>query len=58
MGYDPGKKLKGRKLHALVDTEGLPLRAPFSSSDLCLPRPERKGPNRHDPERKDPYSSK
>ena len=26
MGYDAGKKVKGRKLHALVDTEGLPLR--------------------------------
>jgi putative transposase len=26
VGYDAGKKVKGRKLHALVDTEGLPLR--------------------------------
>lgn len=26
MGYDAGKKLRGRKLHALVDTEGLPMR--------------------------------
>ncbi len=26
MGYDAGKKVKGRKIHALVDTEGLPLR--------------------------------
>ncbi|MDQ0770997.1 hypothetical protein QF031_003746 [Pseudarthrobacter defluvii] len=33
--------------------EGLPLRAPFSGSALFLLRPER-----HDPERKDPYSSK
>jgi len=24
VGYDPGKKVKGRKIHALVDTEGLP----------------------------------
>ena len=32
MGYDPGKKLKGRKLHALVDTEGLPMRV------VVLPR--------------------
>ena len=26
MGYDAGKKVKGRKAHALVDVEGLPLR--------------------------------
>ena len=26
MGYDAGKMLKGRKIHALVDTEGLPMR--------------------------------
>ena len=26
VGYDAGKKVKGRKIHALVDTEGLPLR--------------------------------
>ena len=26
MGYDAGKRIKGRKLHALVDVEGLPLR--------------------------------
>jgi hypothetical protein len=26
VGYDAGKKVKGRKVHALVDTEGLPLR--------------------------------
>ena len=24
MGYDTGKKVKGRKVHALVDVEGLP----------------------------------
>lgn len=33
--------------------EGLPLWAPLSNSHLFLLRPER-----HDPERKDPYSSK
>ncbi|MDP9987007.1 hypothetical protein J2S98_002166 [Arthrobacter oryzae] len=43
--------------------EGLPLRAPFSNSALFLPQPEQHGPEprnpgRHDPERKDPYSSK
>ncbi|HTZ67955.1 MAG TPA: transposase [Roseiarcus sp.] len=27
MGYDASKKVKGRKIHALVDTEGLPMRA-------------------------------
>ena len=26
MGYDAGKKVKGRKIHALVDSEGLPVR--------------------------------
>lgn len=26
MGYDAGKRVKGRKVHALVDTLGLPLR--------------------------------
>jgi len=25
VGYDAGKKVKGRKIHALVDTEGLPM---------------------------------
>ena len=25
MGYDAGKQVKGRKIHALVDTEGLPM---------------------------------
>ena len=27
VGYDAGKKVKGRKIQALVDTEGLPMRA-------------------------------
>ena len=26
MGYDAGKQVKGRKIHALVDSEGLPMR--------------------------------
>ena len=26
MGYDAGKKVKGREIHALVDAEGLPMR--------------------------------
>ena len=26
MGYDAGKQVKGRKIHALVDIEGLPMR--------------------------------
>jgi hypothetical protein len=26
LGYDAGKKVKGRKIHALVDSEGLPMR--------------------------------
>lgn len=34
MGYDAGKKVKGRKLHALVDTEGLPLRVVVHSAGV------------------------
>lgn len=34
MGYDAGKKVKGRKLHALVDTEGLPLRVVVHSAGI------------------------
>ena len=36
-GYDGGKKVRGRKRHLLVDTEGLVLRARAhnASSDLC-----------------------
>lgn len=34
MGCDAGEKLKGRKLHALVDTEGLPLRIVVHSAGI------------------------
>jgi putative transposase len=34
VGYDAGKKLKGRKLHALVDTEGLPMRVVVHSAGM------------------------
>ena len=34
MGYDAGKKVKGRKLHALVDTEGFPLRVIVHSAGI------------------------
>ena len=34
MGYDAGKKLKGRKLHALVDSEGLPMRVVVHSAGI------------------------
>ena len=34
VGYDAGKKVKGRKLHALVDVEGLPLRVVVHSAGL------------------------
>jgi len=34
VGYDAGKKVKGRKLHALVDTEGLPLRVVVHSAGI------------------------
>src|SRR5580698_4257199 len=33
-GYDAGKKVKGRKLHALVDVEGLSLRVVVHSAGL------------------------
>ena len=32
VGYDAGKKVKGRKVHAPVDTEGLPLRVVVHSA--------------------------
>ena len=32
MGYDAGKKVKGRKIHALVDCEGLPMRVVVHSA--------------------------
>jgi transposase len=34
VGYDAGKKLKGRKLHALVDSEGLPMRVVVHSAGI------------------------
>lgn len=34
MGYDAGKRVKGRKIHALVDAEGLPLRVVVHSAGL------------------------
>jgi len=34
VGYDAGKKVKGRKLHALVDVEGLPLRVVVHSAGM------------------------
>jgi len=34
VGFAAGKKLKGRKLHALVDTEGLPLRVVVHSAGI------------------------
>ena len=34
MGYDAGKKVKGRKIHALVDTEGLPMRVIIHSAAI------------------------
>jgi transposase len=32
VGYDAGKNVKGRKIHALVDTEGLPMRVVVHSA--------------------------
>jgi transposase len=34
VGYDAGKKVKGRKIHALVDTEGLPMRVVVHSAAI------------------------
>ena len=31
-GFDAGKKVKGRKRHALVDTEGLPMRSRIATA--------------------------
>lgn len=34
MGYDAGKRVKGRKLHVLVDTEGLPMKVVVHSAGM------------------------
>ena len=34
MGYDAGKRIKGRKIHALVDTEGLPMKVVVHSAGM------------------------
>jgi hypothetical protein len=34
VGYDAGKKVKGRKIHALVDSEGLPMRIVVHSAAI------------------------
>jgi transposase len=34
VGYDAGKRLKGRKIHALVDTEGLPMKVVVHSAGM------------------------
>jgi transposase len=34
VGYDAGKKVKGRKIHALVDSEGLPMRVIVHSAAI------------------------
>ena len=34
MGYDAGKKVKGRKIHALVDALGLPMRVVVHSAGI------------------------
>ena len=34
MGYEPGKKVKGRKIHSLVDTLGLPIRLVIHSAGI------------------------
>ena len=34
VGYDAGKQVKGREIHALVDTEGLPMRVVVHSAAI------------------------
>jgi len=34
VGYDTGKRVKGRKIHALVDSEGLPMRVVVHSAAI------------------------
>lgn len=34
MGYDAGSQVKGRRIHALVDTEGLPMRVVVHSAGI------------------------
>ena len=34
MGYDAGKQVNGRKIHALVDSEGLPMRVVLRSAAI------------------------
>ena len=37
-GFDPAKKVEGRKRHLLVDTEGLVLKAKVHSAKVPYPR--------------------
>jgi hypothetical protein len=34
VGYDAGKKIRGRRIHALVDTKGLPMRIVVHSAAI------------------------
>jgi hypothetical protein len=34
VGYDAGKQVKGRKIHVLVDSEGLPMRVVVHSAAI------------------------
>jgi len=34
VGYDAGKRVKGRKIHALVNSEGLPMRVVVHSAAI------------------------
>jgi hypothetical protein len=34
VGYDAGKRVKGRKIHTLVDSEGLPMRVVVHSAAI------------------------
>jgi hypothetical protein len=37
VGYDAGKQVKGRKIHVLVDSEGLPMRVVIHSRTATGP---------------------
>ena len=49
MGYDAGKQEKGRKIHALVDSEGLPMRVADPLRRDPGPRRGRSGPQQDTP---------
>jgi DDE family transposase len=41
VGYDAGKRVKGRKIHALVDSGGLPIRVVVQARRKAVARRKR-----------------